>query len=130
MDIAVANSTSNCIGIFLGYDNYSFTNQTTYDTIFGSLPRSIAVGDFNKDNDLDIVVANCGNDNVSVLLGVDNGSFQTKRHLQLDLIRSNTRLLLMISTTIHSLTSLLLIMVLTRLSCLLVMGMGHLQISL
>ena len=35
----------------------------------------MAVGDFNSDSHLDIVVANSESDNVSVLLGNGNGSF-------------------------------------------------------
>ena len=78
-DIAVANSASHCIGIFLGYNNYSFTNQTTFDTGSDSSPQSIAAGDFNKDNYLDIVVANYGNDNIGVFLGDGNGSFSNQK---------------------------------------------------
>jgi hypothetical protein len=38
-------------------------------------PRSIAVGQFNGDNDPDLAVANQGSDNVSVLLGGAGSSF-------------------------------------------------------
>jgi hypothetical protein len=36
---------------------------------------SVAVGDFNNDTRLDIVVANSGSNNVNVLLGYGNGCF-------------------------------------------------------
>ncbi|CAF2205841.1 unnamed protein product [Rotaria magnacalcarata] len=42
----------------------------------GSEPSSVAVGDFNNDTRLDIVVINSADSNVSVLLGYGNGSFQ------------------------------------------------------
>ncbi|CAF5025798.1 unnamed protein product, partial [Rotaria sp. Silwood1] len=42
----------------------------TYST--DSSPWSIAVGDFNNDTILDIVVANLGSDNVGVFLGRGN----------------------------------------------------------
>ncbi|CAF4917412.1 unnamed protein product, partial [Rotaria sp. Silwood2] len=62
MDVVVANRDSNNIGVLIGHGNGSFTDQTTYST--GSEPRSVAVGDFNNDARLDIVVANSGNNNV------------------------------------------------------------------
>jgi hypothetical protein len=73
LDIVIANSGVNNVGIFLGYGNGSFANQATYST--GSYPLSVAVGDFNNDTRLDIVVANFGSNNVGVLLGHGNGSF-------------------------------------------------------
>ncbi|CAF5228592.1 unnamed protein product, partial [Rotaria magnacalcarata] len=38
MDVAVANSGSHTIAIFLGYGNFTFSNQTTYSA--GSKPMS------------------------------------------------------------------------------------------
>jgi hypothetical protein len=43
----------------------------------GLSPTSITVGDFNGDGKLDLVVANSGSSNVSVLLGNGDGTFQT-----------------------------------------------------
>ncbi|CAF3863636.1 unnamed protein product [Rotaria sp. Silwood1] len=77
MDIAVANSGTNNIGIFLRYDNGSFANQITYST--GSSPWSLAIGDFNDDLVLDIVVANRDSDNIGVFLGRGNGSFSSQK---------------------------------------------------
>ncbi|CAF1095660.1 unnamed protein product [Rotaria sordida] len=56
----------------LGYDEF-FPIQATYST--GTNPYSVAVGDFNNDIRLDIVVTNLNNNTVSVLLGYGNGSF-------------------------------------------------------
>jgi hypothetical protein len=75
MDIGVANSGTDSIGIFLGYGNISFTNQVTYSTSPHSSPYSIAVADLNNDTRLDIVVANYDSDNVGIFLGRDNGTF-------------------------------------------------------
>ncbi|CAF4630636.1 unnamed protein product, partial [Rotaria socialis] len=44
----------------------------------GLSPWSVAVGDFNNDTRLDIVVANSDDNSVSVLLGYGNGSFQNQ----------------------------------------------------
>src|SRR5258707_4853959 len=45
----------------------------------GGSPSSVAVGDFNGDGVLDLAVANNGSNNVSVLLGNGDGSFQVAR---------------------------------------------------
>src|SRR5215467_12256284 len=45
----------------------------------GSDPQSVAVGNFNGDGALDVVVANLLDNNVSVLLGNGDGSFQAAR---------------------------------------------------
>ena len=44
----------------------------------GSGPCSVISGDFNKDNKLDLAVANFLGDSVSVLLGNGDGTFQTQ----------------------------------------------------
>jgi hypothetical protein len=75
LDVAVANTWTNTVGILLGNGNGIFSNQTTYSTITRSLPFSIAVGDFDKDSRLDIVVANKGADNIGVFFGYGNGTF-------------------------------------------------------
>ncbi|CAF1425762.1 unnamed protein product [Adineta steineri] len=75
MDIGVANSGTNNIGIFLGYGNITFTNQTTYSTGSNSTPYFLAIGDFNNDTQLDIVTANYQSDTISIFLGYGNGKF-------------------------------------------------------
>ncbi|CAF4756631.1 unnamed protein product [Rotaria sp. Silwood1] len=71
----VANYGSENVGIFLGYGNGSFTNQTVYSTGSGSYPFSVAVGDFNNDNIIDIVVVNQGTNTVGLFLGYGDGTF-------------------------------------------------------
>jgi hypothetical protein len=55
-----------------------FLNETTYSTVTGSVPYSVAVVDVNGDNKPDIVVANSGTDNVGILLNGGNGTFVTQ----------------------------------------------------
>ncbi|CAF4283209.1 unnamed protein product, partial [Adineta steineri] len=74
MDIAIANSGTNNVGILLGNENGTFISQNIFSTGYGSHPYSIATHDFNGDNFLDIVVANHGTHSVGVLLGNGNGS--------------------------------------------------------
>jgi hypothetical protein len=78
-DIAIVNYGTNNVGILLGYGTGSFQTQITSFTGYDSLPYSIAVADFNKDNYLDIVVANYGTNNIGVLLGFGNGSFEAQQ---------------------------------------------------
>ncbi|CAF4628800.1 unnamed protein product [Rotaria sp. Silwood2] len=75
LDIVVMNLGSDNVGIFLGWGNGSFSNQTTFTTGLNSQPNAVAVGDFNNDTFLDIIVANYGTNNIGVLLGHGNSSF-------------------------------------------------------
>src|SRR5260370_1085672 len=52
----------------------SFIARRDFDT--GLLPRSVAVDDFNGDGQQDLAVANNVSNNVSVLLGNGDGTFQ------------------------------------------------------
>jgi hypothetical protein len=75
LDIVVANSGTNNVGIFLSNGADTFSSQMTYSTGVDSQPYSVAVLDFDNDTRLDIAVANYGSNNVFVLLGNGNGSF-------------------------------------------------------
>ncbi|CAF0853554.1 unnamed protein product [Adineta steineri] len=79
VDIIVTNSGTNNIGIFLSYGNGTFSNQTTYSTGNGSAPQDLAVGDFNNDGQLDVVVANYWDFNIGIFLGYGNGTFSTQQ---------------------------------------------------
>ncbi|MDZ8235707.1 MAG: hypothetical protein RMZ69_00785, partial [Nostoc sp. ChiQUE01a] len=51
----------------------SFATASNFDV--GSDARSVTVGDFNKDGNSDLAVANYSLDKVSVLLGNGSGGF-------------------------------------------------------
>src|SRR2546429_4028574 len=51
--------------------------QPHVDYAAGTNPQSVAVGDFNRDGNLDLVVANVSSNTVSLLSGNGNGTFQT-----------------------------------------------------
>ena len=75
MDVVVANSAAENIGIFIGFGNVSFANQVTYSTGLHSSPCSVAVADFNNDTSLDILVANYDGSNQGIFLAYGNGTF-------------------------------------------------------
>jgi uncharacterized repeat protein (TIGR01451 family) len=50
----------------------------------GANPQSVVVGDFNGDGKLDLAVLNTVSNNVSILLGNGNGSFQTAKNFDAD----------------------------------------------
>ena len=75
LDIATANYGTDSVSIFYGYGNGSFSNLHTYSTGYDSLPSSLATGDFNDDNYLDLVIGNYGTDNIGLLLQSSNRTF-------------------------------------------------------
>jgi hypothetical protein len=78
LDIVVVNSGTNNIGIFLNYDNGILAPQMTFTTGDHSRPLSVALGDFNNDTRLDIVVANYDSHNIGIFLGYGNGTFASQ----------------------------------------------------
>ena len=77
LDIVVTNYQINLktVSVLLGNGDGTFGSPVAYGT--GELPTSVVVGDFNDDGELDIAVANSGENTVSVLLGNGDGTFQT-----------------------------------------------------
>jgi hypothetical protein len=75
LDFAAANFISNDVSIRLGAGDGTFTSPTTPEITVGTGPTSVALGDFNGDDKLDFASANEGSDNVSIRLGIGNGTF-------------------------------------------------------
>ncbi|CAF3705816.1 unnamed protein product [Adineta steineri] len=76
LDIVVANWATNNIIILFGYNYGYFHNIKSYSTGNNSNPTYIDIADFNNDYQLDTVVVNKGSNNILILLGDKNGSFQ------------------------------------------------------
>ncbi|TLY46615.1 MAG: VCBS repeat-containing protein [Nitrospirae bacterium] len=68
------NPVNNTVSVLLGNGDGTFQAARTFAV--GINPTSVAVGTFNRDNNLDLVVANKGSNTVSVLLGNGDGTFQ------------------------------------------------------
>ena len=76
LDFAITSSGSNNVSILLntggaGADRFSIP----VNYAVGTNPTSIAAGDFNGDNILDIAVTNSVSNNISILLGIGQGVF-------------------------------------------------------
>ena len=78
-DAVVTNNQDNgngSVGVLLGSGDGAFANVVNYAS-GGSSPQSLAVGDLNGDDNLDVLVSNSGSNNLGVLLGNDDGTFRT-----------------------------------------------------
>jgi VCBS repeat-containing protein len=76
-DLAVAEQSNGQVQVLLGGAGGSFTGPTAFppeNQAVGTL-ASVAVGDFNRDGDPDLAVANLDLNRVSVMLGGAGGSF-------------------------------------------------------
>ena len=78
LDIIVANSGSDSLGVLLGYANGTFAPVVTYPAEDSSCPQSVGVGDFSNDNVQDIVIVNFRRDNIGLLIGIGDGTFQSE----------------------------------------------------
>ena len=85
IDIVVAKSNDDAIGIFLGHGDGTFTNQTNLSTGSGSYPVSIAIADINDDQLVDILVANYYREQIGIFLNSKNDQFLPMIPYPLDL---------------------------------------------
>ncbi len=75
LDFAIVNETGNTVTVLLGNGAGGFTAAPGSPFPTGTIPDSIAVGDFNADGKLDLAIANAGSNDVTVLLGDGAGGF-------------------------------------------------------
>jgi Bacterial Ig-like domain (group 3)/FG-GAP-like repeat len=77
-DLAVSDDASGQppLDIFLGKGDGSFI-QTAVSPTVGKYPAAIAVGDFNRDGIVDLAVSSTNDNNVTILLGVGDGTFNS-----------------------------------------------------
>ena len=75
LDIAVTVYESSKFVVFMSDYEADFVIERKYSLSSGSRPISVAVGDCNNDNILDLVVLNSGKENIGIRLGFGDGSF-------------------------------------------------------
>ncbi|CAF4312844.1 unnamed protein product, partial [Adineta steineri] len=75
LDIGVSLEFSGEMGVLLGYGNGTFFDVVIYSIETNAGPTSIATGDFNNDNRLDIVVSNFLLGSISLFYGNGDGTF-------------------------------------------------------
>ncbi|MEG4278409.1 FG-GAP-like repeat-containing protein [Microcoleus sp. MON1_C1] len=77
LDLAFASPGVNSVSIALGDGTGQFGTATYFNTNSPTLlsTESVAVGDFNKDGNFDLVTGNQATNNVSILLGNGDGTF-------------------------------------------------------
>jgi FG-GAP-like repeat len=68
----IATNGTNLLGVLLGDGKGGFLNGGV-DSIIGTDPDAVAIGDLDGDGNPDGVIANCGSNDVTVLLGSFNG---------------------------------------------------------
>ena len=78
-DIAIVNNKTSTIVILFGRSDGKFGNQTSYFTGADTIPISIVTDDLNKDNYIDVIVANYGSNEIFVYYGRFDGSFSTPK---------------------------------------------------
>ena len=74
-DLAVAHGFGDAVAVLLGNANGTFQAPRPVYLGPGTNPRSVAIADFNRDSLPDLALANAAANNVSVLLGVGDGTF-------------------------------------------------------
>jgi hypothetical protein len=86
-DLAVTQFDGNTVNVLLGNGDGTFQTGPSYTVGSGlhSSPFAVAVADFNRDGISDLVTANYNSDNVSVLLGNGDGTFQAATNYDTDL---------------------------------------------
>ena len=78
LDLAVGNNgTNGSIAIYLGNGDGTFTAGAVYPASPGAYYQIVASGDFNRDGIPDLVVSDHAHDQVVVLLGNGDGTFQS-----------------------------------------------------
>ncbi len=76
LDAAVALSATDSISISMGNGNGMFQPATTIGLPAGSEPDAIVAGDFLGNGRIDLAVADAGTNEVTILLGNGDGTFQ------------------------------------------------------
>lgn len=80
LDLLVANTISQTLTVLLGDGRGHFRPAPGTPCPTGPLPNDIAMGDFNGDGNLDLVIANTESPYLTILLGDGRGGFKPSPH--------------------------------------------------
>ncbi|CAF2666127.1 unnamed protein product [Rotaria sp. Silwood2] len=72
----MTNHRTHSVSIFYGYGHGKFSLPVIYTTGYDSLPSSLASGDFNNDNYIDLAITNYDTNNVGILFENSNRTFE------------------------------------------------------
>jgi hypothetical protein len=84
LDIIVANTADGTIDVLLGDGRGRFTPAAGSPFACGKNPNDIATGDFNRDGNLDLLIANTETPFLTILLGDGKGAFAQSPHSPFD----------------------------------------------
>jgi len=76
LDIATANGLTDDVSVLLGNGDGTFQPEMFFLLQLGAFPFAILTGDYNEDGFADLAVANAFFDDMSILLGNGDGTFQ------------------------------------------------------
>jgi hypothetical protein len=76
VDLALANTGRATVAILLNLTGSGLGFTPTHELFVGGGPFELAAGDLNRDNVLDLVVANAGLNTIDILLGEAGGGFR------------------------------------------------------
>ncbi len=75
LDIVTCNEAASTVSVLLGNGDGTFKAAVNYSTGAGTSPECMRLGDLTGDGRLDIITANAGTNNISVLLNKGDGTF-------------------------------------------------------
>ena len=75
LDLVAANANADTVSVLLGDDNGTFLSATHFPIAPGDFPTSVTTGDVDGDTFRDVVTANEISNNVTVLMGNGDGTF-------------------------------------------------------
>ena len=84
LDLAVAYSGTNNVGIFFGKGNGEFSDQRVLSTGIYSRPHSVIIGHLDNDKLLDIAIANYGTNNIGIFWNLGNETFDEQTTYMLE----------------------------------------------